>query len=75
MLLKYVICLMDYYYCLVIRMIAWLNFLLFSQEVTFKVDYAVPSIGREFGSVFLGDKNVALLVVAEGWAKVKLFLF
>jgi len=66
---------MDYYYCLVIRMIAWLNFLLFSQEVTFKVDYAVPSIGREFGSVFLGDKNVALLVVAEGWAKVKLFLF
>ena len=56
-------------------MIAWLNFLLFSQEVTFKVDYAVPSIGREFGSVFLGDKNVALLVVAEGLAKVKSFLF
>ena len=51
------------------------NFLLVSQEVTFKVDYAVPSIGREFGSVFLGEKNVALLVVAEGWAKVKSFLF
>lgn len=40
------------------------------QEVTFRVDYTVPSINREFGSVFLGDKNVALLVVAGGWAKV-----
>ncbi|RZR96475.1 hypothetical protein BHM03_00025506, partial [Ensete ventricosum] len=34
------------------------------------VDYTVPSIGREFGTVFLGDKNVAYLVVSEGWAKV-----
>lgn len=34
------------------------------------MDYAVPSIGREFGSVFLGDKNVSLMVVADGWAKV-----
>lgn len=34
------------------------------------MDYTVPSIGREFGSVFLGDKNVAMLVVSEGWAKV-----
>lgn len=34
------------------------------------MDYTVPSIGREFGSVFLGDENVALLVVSEGWAKV-----
>lgn len=34
------------------------------------MDYAVPSIGREFGSVFLGDKNLAALVVSEGWAKV-----
>lgn len=34
------------------------------------MDYTVPSIGREFGSVFLGDKNVALMVVADGWAKV-----
>lgn len=42
----------------------------FLQEVAFKVDYTVPSIGREFGSVFIGDKNVALLVVSEGWAKV-----
>ena len=38
--------------------------------VTFRVDYTVPTIGREFGSVFLGEKNVALLVVSEGWAKV-----
>lgn len=39
------------------------------------MDYTVPSIGREFGSVFLGDKNVALLVVSEGWAKVISSLF
>eukprot|EP00258_Populus_trichocarpa_P022260 XP_024438279.1 ribonuclease TUDOR 1 isoform X2 [Populus trichocarpa] len=49
----------------------YLRNLCIGKEVTFKVDYAVPSIGREFGSVFLGDKNVALLVVAEGWAKVR----
>lgn len=42
----------------------------FLQEVTFRVEYTVASIGREFGSVFLGDKNVAMLVVSEGWAKV-----
>lgn len=42
-----------------------------SQEVAFKVDYTVPSIGREFGSVFLGDKNVAMLVVSGGWARVQ----
>ncbi|URE46438.1 Staphylococcal nuclease domain-containing protein [Musa troglodytarum] len=41
------------------------------KDVTFKVDYTVPSIGREFGTVFLGDKNVAYLVVSEGWAKVR----
>lgn len=34
----------------------------------------MPSIGREFGSVFLGDKNIAALVVSEGWAKVRCFL-
>ncbi|OMO94776.1 hypothetical protein CCACVL1_05833 [Corchorus capsularis] len=38
-------------------------------EVTFRVEYTVPSIGREFGSVYLGDKNIAMLVVSEGWAK------
>ncbi|XP_052175599.1 ribonuclease TUDOR 1-like [Diospyros lotus] len=41
------------------------------KDVTFRVDYTVPSIGREFGSVFLGDKNVAVMVVSEGWAKVR----
>ena len=34
------------------------------------MEYAVASIGREFGSVYLGDKNVAMLVVSNGWAKV-----
>lgn len=36
------------------------------------MDYAVPSIGREFGTVFIGDKNVACLVVGCGWAKVSI---
>lgn len=45
------------------------------QEVTFRVDYAVASIGREFGTVILDDKNVAMLVVAEGWAKVIYIFF
>ncbi|KAL5724528.1 Translin-1 [Ranunculus cassubicifolius] len=49
----------------------YLRKLCIGKEVTFRVDYTVPAIGREFGSVFLGDKNVALLVVSEGWAKVR----
>ncbi|XP_038989395.1 ribonuclease TUDOR 1-like isoform X2 [Phoenix dactylifera] len=49
----------------------YLRKLCIGKEVTFKVDYTVPSIGREFGSVFLGDKNVAFLVVSEGWVKVR----
>jgi hypothetical protein len=66
--------LFDVFFFLVYQlMLDMWNFLLVSQEVTFKVDYAVPSIGREFGSVFLGGKNVALLVVSEGWAKVDFF--
>ncbi|KAF9671798.1 hypothetical protein SADUNF_Sadunf12G0086100 [Salix dunnii] len=49
----------------------YLRNLCIGKEVTFKVDYSIPSIRRDFGSVFLGDKNVALLVVSEGWAKVR----
>eukprot|EP00249_Psilotum_nudum_P022287 c28457_g1_i1 orf=385-3351(+) len=41
------------------------------QEVTFKVDYVVATISREFGSVFLGETNLAASVVSEGWAKVR----
>ncbi|KAJ4728918.1 Ribonuclease [Melia azedarach] len=49
----------------------FLRKLCIGKEVTFRVDYAVPSIGREFGTVILGDQNVAMLVVSGGWAKVK----
>ncbi|KAM0934780.1 putative micrococcal nuclease [Dioscorea sansibarensis] len=49
----------------------FLRKLCIGKEVTFRVDYTVPSIGRDFGSVFLGDKNVATLVVSEGWARVR----
>ena len=41
------------------------------KRVTLKVDYSVASIAREFGRVFVGDENVALAHVADGWAKVK----
>ncbi|KAK1357042.1 TNase-like domain-containing protein [Heracleum sosnowskyi] len=41
------------------------------KEVKFQVDYTLPNRGLEFGSVFLGDKNVAFYVVAHGWAKLK----
>ncbi|KAI8544128.1 hypothetical protein RHMOL_Rhmol08G0271500 [Rhododendron molle] len=47
----------------------YLRKLCIGKDVTFRVDYTLPS--REFGSVFLGDKNVSLMVVADGWAKVR----
>ncbi|PPS19013.1 hypothetical protein GOBAR_AA01564 [Gossypium barbadense] len=47
----------------------YLRKLCIGKEVIFRVEYSVPSIAREFGSVYLGDKNVAMLVVSEGWAK------
>lgn len=46
------------------------SFFLVAQEITFKVDYKVEAIGREFGSVYLGSENLAKLVVQNGWAKV-----
>ncbi|XP_051115668.1 ribonuclease TUDOR 2-like [Andrographis paniculata] len=49
----------------------FLRKLCIGKEVLFRVDYLVPSIKREFGSVFLGTNNVASLVVAAGWAKVR----
>lgn len=49
----------------------YLRKLCIGKDVTFRVEYGVPSIGREFGSVFLGDKNVSTLIVSEGWAKVR----
>ncbi|ONK58667.1 uncharacterized protein A4U43_C09F15430 [Asparagus officinalis] len=49
----------------------YLRNLCIGKDVTFKVDYTLPSIGREFGSVFLGDQNVTKLIVEEGWAKVR----
>jgi len=38
------------------------------------VDYTAPNIGREFGTVYLGDKNVAYSVVSAGWARVRAIL-
>ncbi|KAK7282156.1 hypothetical protein RIF29_10740 [Crotalaria pallida] len=49
----------------------YLRKLTIGKEVTFKVDYNVPTINRDFGTVFVDDKNVALLVVAQGYAKVR----
>nr|XP_020182409.3 ribonuclease TUDOR 2-like [Aegilops tauschii subsp. strangulata] len=48
----------------------YLRKLCVGKEVTFRVDYTAPNIGRVFGTVYLGDKNVAYLVVAAGWERV-----
>ena len=41
------------------------------QPCTFRVDYTLPTApGLEFGTVFIGSENLALAVVAAGWAKV-----
>ncbi|KAH0852942.1 hypothetical protein HID58_093619 [Brassica napus] len=49
----------------------FLRKLCIGKEITFKVDYKVEAIGREFGSVYLGSENLAKLVVQNGWAKVR----
>ncbi|KAL1203817.1 Ribonuclease TUDOR 2 [Cardamine amara subsp. amara] len=50
----------------------YLRKLCIGKEVAFKVDYKVEAIaGREFGSVYLGNENLAKLVVQNGWAKVR----
>lgn len=41
------------------------------KAVTFKVEYKVPSINREFGSVWLDGENLCVTVAREGFAKVK----
>lgn len=53
----------------------FLRKLCIGKDVIFKIDYAVPSIGREFGSVFINDQNVGALIVSEGWAKVVFHCF
>ena len=38
------------------------------------MDYTAPNVGRDFGTVYLGNKNVAYSVVAEGWARVSVMI-
>ncbi len=41
------------------------------KEVTFRVEYTIPTTEREYGTVFLDNENVAQMVVKEGWAKLR----
>ncbi|CAG8432724.1 7051_t:CDS:10 [Diversispora eburnea] len=41
------------------------------KEVTFRVDYIIPNTGREYGTAYVGNENLAHLIVGEGWAKVR----
>ncbi|CAG8444479.1 574_t:CDS:10 [Acaulospora morrowiae] len=41
------------------------------KEVSFRVDYTIPSTNREYGTVYLNNENLAHLIVKEGWAKVR----
>ncbi|KAG0351438.1 hypothetical protein BGZ54_003253, partial [Gamsiella multidivaricata] len=49
----------------------YLRKLLVGKEVMFRVDYTVPSTGREYGALFLNQENVAHMLVREGWADVR----
>eukprot|EP00252_Welwitschia_mirabilis_P024927 TRINITY_DN7610_c0_g1_i1.p1 TRINITY_DN7610_c0_g1~~TRINITY_DN7610_c0_g1_i1.p1 ORF type:complete len:993 (+),score=268.32 TRINITY_DN7610_c0_g1_i1:311-3289(+) len=51
----------------------FLRKLCIGKEVSFRVDYTVPNIQRDFGTVVLheGNKNVAMAVVSGGWARVR----
>jgi len=44
---------------------------LVGKEVTFRVEYTIPTTEREYGTVFLDNENVAQMVVKEGWAKLR----
>jgi len=44
---------------------------LVGKEVTFRVEYTIPTNEREYGTVFLDNENVAQMVVKEGWAKLR----
>uniref|UniRef100_A0A7S2RCV2 Uncharacterized protein n=1 Tax=Mucochytrium quahogii TaxID=96639 RepID=A0A7S2RCV2_9STRA len=42
------------------------------KAVRFKVEYSVPSINRQFGAVYLENKeNLCVTIAREGWARVK----
>jgi len=44
--------------------------MLIGKPVTFEVDFVNPNNKREYGRVFLGDDNVGLTVVGQGWGKL-----
>lgn len=37
----------------------------------FRVDYTVPSTGREYGAIYLNQENLAHTLVREGWADIR----
>ncbi|KAF9348004.1 hypothetical protein BGX26_000533 [Mortierella sp. AD094] len=49
----------------------YLRKLLVGKEVMFRVDYTVPSTGREYGTLYLNQENIAHMLVREGWADVR----
>ncbi|KAG0307678.1 hypothetical protein BGZ98_010097 [Dissophora globulifera] len=49
----------------------YLRKLLVGKEVMFRVDYTVPSTGREYGAIYMNQENIAHMLVREGWADVR----
>lgn len=41
------------------------------QAVRFKVEYSPQQASREFGQIYLGDQNVTVTVVLNGWAALR----
>ena len=44
---------------------------LVGRDVTFRVDYSIPTTGREFGTVFLGSENITHTLIREGLVRVR----
>lgn len=49
----------------------FLRRLAIGRECVFRVDYKIEAANRDFGSVFLGEDNLALKMVAAGMARVR----
>ena len=41
------------------------------KQVTFEIEDHVASIGKTFGNIFVNGENLAAMIVAAGWAKVR----
>ena len=41
------------------------------KEVTFRIDYAIPTTGREIGTVTVGNENITHALIKAGLVRVR----